>query len=510
MKNNIYYPIKLSFLIIIFLSLNITLRSQSRITKENSRQENSSNFETSFLESLSFYKYNQKSLLNFDKKVKDRFFMTNALEKLFPEKLQKQNFSSVAVVDSFVALTTVRFGSDKKEKYSFTYNSQGNWSMSYIEIIENGLWVNQERNTYNYDTEENILSEFSEKWLFDKWNDNWKVIYSYDSDGNIATEINERAFGFPAKLDKEFKHTYTYNSEGNQTKNITEKWDGSQWINFSKNTLAYDSNKNLTLMLTEVWDGSKWLNFFNSTFTYDSNGNSISLIEEIWDIPLGKWFNKSRYINVYDSNGYKTSLTKEQWLLDWTNMSKINFSYDSNGNLISKINEQWTQGQWKKDSKQTYEYDSSENMIHAFSELWLNANWEPEPSGLFFEDNVNSYTIDATEINVYYNTITTDISEIDEIISDFSLSQNYPNPFNPTTTIEYTIPVEINHELSPQHVQLKVYDLLGSKVTTLVNQKQSTGSYKISFNASNLSSGVYFYQLKSGNNIHVKKMTLIR
>lgn len=85
----------------------------------------------------------------------------------------------------------------------------------------------------------------------------------------------------------------------------------------------------------------------------------------------------------------------------------------------------------------------------------------------------------------------------------FSLSQNFPNPFNPSTMIQYSIP-------EAQNVELKVYDLLGREVQTLVNTVQNPGSYNVMFNAQNLSSGVYFYRLTAGSYTDVKKMTLIK
>ncbi len=86
---------------------------------------------------------------------------------------------------------------------------------------------------------------------------------------------------------------------------------------------------------------------------------------------------------------------------------------------------------------------------------------------------------------------------------DFSLSQNYPNPFNPTTSISYSL----NQK---SHVELKVYNVLGSEVATLANEMKNAGSYTIQFDASNLSSGVYFYQLKAGDQKITKKMMLMK
>lgn len=89
----------------------------------------------------------------------------------------------------------------------------------------------------------------------------------------------------------------------------------------------------------------------------------------------------------------------------------------------------------------------------------------------------------------------------------YQLSQNYPNPFNPTTNIEYTIPSNINGEMS--NITLKIYDILGREIITLVNREQSSGNYKVKFNAGDrIPSGVYFYELRTDNFHQVKKMIL--
>ena len=100
----------------------------------------------------------------------------------------------------------------------------------------------------------------------------------------------------------------------------------------------------------------------------------------------------------------------------------------------------------------------------------------------------------------------------------YLLSQNFPNPFNPTTTIRYNIPT--SPQPSPSqgeganvgfvYVRLKVYDILGKEVATLVNQKQKSGNYQVTFNAENLPSGTYFYQIRTGGFFQTKKMILLK
>jgi hypothetical protein len=98
-------------------------------------------------------------------------------------------------------------------------------------------------------------------------------------------------------------------------------------------------------------------------------------------------------------------------------------------------------------------------------------------------------------------------TSIDQIKYDlpekYSLNQNFPNPFNPSTNISYQLPFS-------GQVALKIYDVLGKEVATLVNEEKPAGSYQVNWNASNLSSGIYFYRLHTGSFVETKKMILLK
>ena len=102
----------------------------------------------------------------------------------------------------------------------------------------------------------------------------------------------------------------------------------------------------------------------------------------------------------------------------------------------------------------------------------------------------------------------TDINDDYSVPVEFNLYQNYPNPFNPSTKIKFTIPSNVKRETS--NVILKVYDILGNEIITLLEKELTAGEYEFTFDASKLSSGVYFYQLKTGSFVITKKMVLIR
>lgn len=114
--------------------------------------------------------------------------------------------------------------------------------------------------------------------------------------------------------------------------------------------------------------------------------------------------------------------------------------------------------------------------------------------------NENSEAVDIVE---YIMDSPTDVETNSEMVSEFLLEQNYPNPFNPSTKISWQSPVS-------SHQTLKIYDVLGNELATLVDEFKEAGRYEVEFNASNLSSGLYFYKLQSGTFTSTKKMVLIK
>ena len=122
-----------------------------------------------------------------------------------------------------------------------------------------------------------------------------------------------------------------------------------------------------------------------------------------------------------------------------------------------------------------------------------------------WQDNRRSegWDIYAKIVSWNWNGVTTVIDEENINSKDFSLSQNYPNPFNPSTTIRWQMP-------ETGLVTLKIYDVLGREVTTLINGELTAGEHKTIFDSKNFSSGIYFYQIKTGKFTQTKKMVLLR
>jgi hypothetical protein len=122
------------------------------------------------------------------------------------------------------------------------------------------------------------------------------------------------------------------------------------------------------------------------------------------------------------------------------------------------------------------------------------------PQGPFFRgwiDEVKFYN------HVPDSYVATSIDEPTQVPEKISLKQNYPNPFNPTTKINYSLP-------AAEDVSLTVYDVLGREVATLIDKQQQAGTYSVTFNAEQYSSGVYFYRLQTENTSKVRKMLLVK
>lgn len=141
----------------------------------------------------------------------------------------------------------------------------------------------------------------------------------------------------------------------------------------------------------------------------------------------------------------------------------------------------------------------SQNSGHQIVPDWNDLQNEPVK---ILIDLGNDGTIDDS---IFVQNQATSVEDGGSLLSpdSYKLAQNYPNPFNPITTIRYSIPESGN-------VSLKVYDILGNEVASLVNEEKARGVYSVTFDASNLSSGVYFYKIQAGNYFETKKMLLIK
>ena len=211
---------------------------------------------------------------------------------------------------------------------------------------------------------------------------------------------------------------------------------------------------------------------------------------------LAKWlianinFGKFNGVRVLDSTTAKMMRTVKYWPQNWGGVG------------LGLVWMTWT----FPDGRQVWYHDGRDKGVSTSMNLD-----EVQKTGVIILTNVNPINEDAFTAlqNTLFNIADTLVVSVlpEESVNDlptmFSLSQNYPNPFNPSTKISWQLPVGSN-------VILKVYDILGRQVATLVDEYRNAGNYETEFDVASLPSGVYFYQLKAGLFIEMKKMILLR
>ena len=171
--------------------------------------------------------------------------------------------------------------------------------------------------------------------------------------------------------------------------------------------------------------------------------------------------------------------------LNWITASELNNS----GFEVERKSEnnQWNEIGFVKGSGTT-----TETKIYSFSDDLSGVNGNK----LFYQLK----QIDYDGSYKYSNEISVKINNTPEA---FELFQNYPNPFNPTTTIKYKVPIDA-------YVTLKIYDVVGNEIATLINKRQIAGEYQVVFDGKDFSSGIYYYKLNADEYIDVKKLVLIK
>lgn len=340
-----------------------------------------------------------------------------------------------------------------------------------------------------------------EKYFLDgKWENTFFTEFHYDSFGRIDTALY---FFNPSTINENWKNvqitTIEYDSMGN-------------YISFTKNLIAgeyvydfyykvlFDSEHNPLYTETGDWINGNWEVIDKTNIYYDQAGGKDSTISK--RITNGQSVNRQKITYNYDYFNLTSSEVYQNWDFDhWENSWFESFNYNGDWNKTYSICKYWDKSQWIPDTRYFYHYDSNKCFVNGTCEGWNSLIWIPY-DGHFYRDYSYTYGASdrAAEITTYYS-LPTNVKYNAEQIKGLELSPNYPNPFNPVTNIRFSIPEN-------GAVELKVYNMLGQEISTLLNEYKVRGEYEIKFYASNLPSGVYLYRLKYSGAILSKKMLL--
>jgi photosystem II stability/assembly factor-like uncharacterized protein len=337
--------------------------------------------------------------------------------------------------------------------------------------VQNNVWsvgASITASSTNYGETWHFLYSPTPHWLFGVYfvNDStgWAVGGGTDTelilksiDGGVSWQIQKLSYEYKTLYGICFtdsKNGWTVGAEGNILKTIN---GGEIWIQYESPTSSY---------LRKIQFPAKKVGF-----CVGANGTIL------------KYLGNTIYINVIDPNGGDTLLVGSSFTILWDSQNtsdvQIDYSIDDGLNWINLIDSIPSLGIYN----------------------WVVPNTITNQGKIKISDLNDPGIFDISD-EAFYIDYPVSVDDRDELF-DYTLSQNYPNPFNPSTVISYQLPVV-------GFVTLKVYDLLGREVATLVNEEKLAGEYEIEFNDANLPSGIYFYQLKTGQFSETRKMILLR
>lgn len=324
----------------------------------------------------------------------------------------------------------------------------------------------------------------------------WITISPFDKNEIYARE----SYGFPAGW---YETVYRSTDRGTNWQEITYLPSSSHGRNLTFNLSLSDSNK----LFAAVDDRFGTQYFYVST----NKGDSWNYISEP-PFVSGDLINDSQFPDrIYLSAWYLSEDGGYTWELSDSGLSDTSYYlsfYESPLNA-SEIYTLRSDGLYKSEKSNIYwnrVYNTEYFPLYgSFGFIYEDVG---ELRNIFIDTLSNKMYV-GTARGIYRREFTTEVDDLAvNVPSEFNLFHNYPNPFNPTTTIRYQIPKRAS-------VLIKVYDLLGREVTTIINEEKSSGEYQVEFNGNDLPSGVYFYvltaQSENGNNFKQgRKMLLIK
>jgi len=428
------------------------------------------------------------------------------------------NSKTEYLYDQFNAVTKKSYYSWKSSAWAlaahdlYTYDVNRNNILKETYSFSNGEISSGSKDSMSYNAQNKITSLIKINLYYDTWRNSTRAIYDYDSKGNNITLQNDRWSDTAWK--KSTITNSTFNSNNLVTEKTTRVWRDTVWVNSGRDTYSYNSAGKIITNVFELFYEDAWAKLYSAKYIFDSSDTVlVSLHVDGWTVgssSLGSWFTQinvdNNWLSKFDVSGYDVILFYSVVPIP---VELASFTATAKNGFVNL--------KWETSTETNNKGFFIERKASGF-------NWNV----IGFVDGhgttmlVNKYTYSDTISSAgqyYYRLRQVDFDGTEKTTNqvnvwlsgyfDFSLMQNYPNPFNPSTTISYSIP-------NDSKVKISVYSLNGQLVKELVNKNQTAGNYNIKFDASRLSSGLYFYLLEAldiSTNKNVKlarKMMLIK
>ena len=369
--------------------------------------------------------------------------------------------------------------------FALQLQSQNKIESSVEEYYNNGVWELNAGTNYQYDANNNLLSETRYSYINNGYTPSYKSIYTYNAANKAVTRTDQNWNDVTNTFDNTYKTTFTYNGTGKLITILDQEWMSGAWVNAYKSDVTYNGNLFATVT-SPTWNGSQWINNNRNTPTYTGT-NLTQWLEETWDGM--QWNNSYRTVLTYNAANKITAVRYDSWTnTAWEEDYNTNYILDSNGNRTSAVNSYLGVLEGKED----FTYDAAAQMSsfgHPFKDkTGVDYVFQDFPyvnkilNTLFYSYDISTSSYDL-QSRISYNYQAPLV--LDRTSFEIKNIKLYPNPAN------------ASFELSglTQAEKVSIYNVLGTKVfegTIDTNQK---------VDVQNLTSGLYFLNFENGSSL---------
>ena len=359
-----------------------------------------------------------------------------------------------------------------------------------VQAWRDSAWVNKAKKVKTYDDNGYLSQKDSYKYRDGEWSLKGMTVFENNENGDPET-TTKQAYRNDAWRNR-YRINFSYNDGGLLMSKVEQKWRQDVWRNRKETALEYEGELCVNRTISK-WRDSTWVDRAVQELSYNDAGDRTEKVTYKWRDST--WTPRHRVIYSYNDNAALSEKLFYKWNdSDWVDKARASVGYDDNQNPVQVLLEKKdSTDAWVNVSLRENTYSDNGLLTETVQSKWRDENWLPRRR---YEYN---YSTDRGVLSA---------GAPAALPKKIVLSQAYPNPFNPATTISYRL-------LDANHVRVDIYDMVGNKVCTLVNQRQDAGTRSILWNAINdrgqpVAAGVYLYTVQAGGDWISKKMVLLK
>ena len=359
-----------------------------------------------------------------------------------------------------------------------------------VQVWHDSAWTNKAKAIKNYDENGYLYQKDLYKYRNDEWE--LKGMASFENNENGNPLIRTKQVYRNGTWINRHRTDFNYNDEGLLLLKLGLKWRHDEWKNKVATTLTYEGDLYVTKTISK-WRDSTWVDRVIKELSYNEYGDRDEKVTYKWRDST--WTPRHKMSYGYNSNFNLSEKLFYKWMdSTWVNKARASITYDDNQNLFQILLEKKdSTDAWVNVSLRENAFSDNDELLESVQYKWHDEDWMPRKRDEY------SYSGER-------GTLSSGLFAV--VPKKVELIKTYPNPFNPVTTISYRL-------LDGDHISIDIYDMIGNKVRTVVNQVQDAGIKSHQWNATNdlgqpVSAGIYLYTIQAGDFRQTRKMVLLK